>query len=107
MNDLNIGEYRTNDFIICGIATGKDINPMEFTNGLKHVGYELENNIQVNKQIAGTNMIVNYGLLLPIHQVYDIFMDVYNNSLFESRQYVIDNDNYESWNGKSINELVF
>lgn len=107
MNDLNTGAFPTNDFIICGIGTCRDIGVHEFINGLKHIDYELENNICANKYISRTNMIITYGILLPIHQIYDVFMDVYNNCLFESTKYVIDNDNYESWNGKSINELAF
>ena len=107
MNELNHSGYITNDFIICAIGTSTNVAADEFNTGLKHIGYELENNLQINKKIPGTNMIINYNLLLPIHQVYDVFMDVYNNCIFESTKYVIDNDNYESWNGKSINELVF
>ena len=36
-----------------------------------------------------------------------IFMDVYNINIFESNKYSIDDENYESWNDKSINELKF
>ena len=107
MNELNHIAYSTNDFIICAICTSPNIGKREFYNGLKNIDYELENHRQVDKQIQGTNISVNYNLLLPIHQVYDLFMDVYNNCVFESTKYVIDNENYESWNGKSINELVF
>ena len=107
MNELNHGKYITNDFIICAIGTSPNVEPHEFINGLKHIGYELENNIQISKKIQGKNITVDYNMLLPIHQVYDLFMDVYNNCLFESTKYVIDNENYESWNGKSINDLVF
>ena len=63
--------------------------------------------MQIYKKFHGSNINVNYALLLPIHPVYDLFMDVYNNCIFESTKYVIDNENYESWNGKSINQLVF
>jgi len=107
MNELNHSGYITNDFIICAIGTSPNVAADEFNTGLKHIGYELENNLEILKIVRGTNIIVNYNLLLPVHQVYDVFMDVYNNCIFESTKYVIDNDNYESWNGKSINELVF
>ena len=107
MNELNHGEYITNDFIICAIGTSPNIGPQEFYNGLKHIGYELENNLQVYKKIQGCNITINYSLLLPIHQVYDLFMDVYNNCIFESTKYSIDDKNNEYWNGKSINDLVF
>ena len=107
MNDLNHGGYTTNDFIICAIGTSTNIVKQEFYNGLKHIGYELENAMQVYKNIPGSNITIDYSLLLPIHQVYDLFMDVYNNCIFESTKYVIDNANYESWNKKPINNLVF
>jgi len=111
MNDLNYGnpirDYITNDFIICAIGTATSVDPLEFKNGLKHIGYENENEVVINKKIPGTDVIIPYSILLPIHQVYDLFMDVYNNCIFESSKYIIDNDNYESWNGKSINELAF
>jgi hypothetical protein len=107
MNELNHSKYITNDFIICAIGTSPKVDPNEFNTGLKYIGYEMENNIEVIKKTGRTNILVNYKLLLPVHQVYDVFMDVYNNCLFESTKYVIDNNNYESWNGKSINELAF
>ena len=107
MNDFNYGEYTTNDFIICAIGSRTTDEPLEFNNGIKYIGYELENYIEINKQIPGFNIKCNYTLLLPIHQIYDIFMDIYNDCIFESTKYVIDNDNYESWNGKSINTLGF
>lgn len=107
MNELNHGEYITNDFIICAIGNRPNIDTNEFHNGLKHIGYELENNLQVYKKIHRMNIIIDYSLLLPIHQVYDLFMDVYNNCVFESTKYVIDNENYESWNNQPINDLVF
>jgi hypothetical protein len=107
MNELNHSKYITNDFIICAIGTSPKVDPNEFNTGLKYIGYEMENNIEVIKKTSRTNILVNYNLLLPVHQVYDVFMDVYNNCLFESTKYVIDNNNYESWNGKSINELAF
>ena len=107
MNELNYGEFIVKDFIICVIGTSPNVDQNEFNNGLKYIGYELENNLLINKKIPNSKIIINYSLLLPIHQVYDLFMDVYNICNFESAQYVIDNENYESWNGKSINELPF
>ena len=103
MNYINHGGYTTNDFIICSICTSPNIDTHEFINGLKHIGYELKNSLQVYKNIPSLNIAVDYSLLLPIHQIYDLFMDVYNNCLFKSTKYVIDNDNYEYWNGKLIN----
>ena len=83
-------------------------NIKEFENGLNNNNYEILNcrNVVINLNIK-TKINCVFRLYLPIHEIYDIFMDVYNNTIFESKQYVIDDNNYESWNGKSINELNF
>lgn len=108
MNNINREhKYSTNDFIICAIGTSTSVSEHEFDIGLKNIEYERANYITIQKKTVGTNNYFSYTLLLPVHQVYDLFMDVYNNCIFESTKYVIDNDNYESWNGKSINELAF
>ena len=110
MNHLNFisdSQYQTKDFIVCAIGTALQMEPKELTNGLKNIRYELNNFKDINAVIPGTKNTINYQLMLPVHNIYDLFMDVYNNCIFESKQYVIDDDNYESWNNKSINELDF
>lgn len=106
MNELNHSGYITNDFIICAIGISPDDAVDKFHKYLKINRYEPKNNIQINKIIPETNIIINCNFLLPIHQVYDAFMFA-NTCIFESTKYVIDNDNYESWNCTSINNLVF
>ena len=110
MNQLNIisdEKYKTKDIIVVAIGnTNDNTNPIEFYNGLINNNYELYNYRDVIIKVA-ENVNIGYILLLPINKVYDIFMDVYNNTLFESKKYEMDNENYESWEGKSINELDF
>jgi len=43
-----------------------------------------------------------FQLYLPIYDIYNIFLDVYNNSVFVSKKYSIDKDNNEFWNSKNI-----
>ncbi len=107
MNDYNHGNFTTNDFIICAIGTSSKVDPYEFLNGLKHINYELKNRYYINKTIQKLGIISCYSLLLPINKVYNLFMDIYNNCVFESTKYKIDNNNYEFWNSKSINEIAF
>lgn len=110
MNQLNIisdEKYKTKDFIVVAIGnTNDNTNPIEFYNGLINNNYELYNYRDVIIKVA-ENVNIGYILLLPINKVYDIFMDVYNNTLFESKKYEMDDNNYESWAGNSINELDF
>lgn len=110
MNQLNIisdEKYKTKDFIVVSIGnTNDNTNPIEFYNGLINNNYELYNYRDVIIKVA-ENINIGYILLLPINKVYDIFMDVYNNTLFESKKYEMDDNNYESWAGNSINELDF
>ena len=118
----NGNEYcKTNDFIIIAIGenTNKDamtlqigdnsgVNNVEFYNALIAKGYNMNNyydfRLLINEKFK---IYKNFNLMLPIHEVYDIFMDVYNNSLFETKKYAMDDDNYESWNGVSINQIKF
>ena len=110
MNNLNYyspEEYKTCDFVVLAICNKSNYNnPKEFYDGLINNNYEMYNFkdivININQKIQ-----IGYSLMLPVHEVYDIFMDVYNINLFESNKYSIDDENYESWNDKSINELKF
>ena len=58
-------------------------------------------NVIINLNIKTKKNCV-FRLYLPIHEIYDIFMDVYNNTIFESKQYVIDDNNYEDFEGKVL-----
>lgn len=132
LNQLSDKKFHTSDFIVCAIGsstTNDGVESLEFTNGLKHIRYEMENYLKIKtpftvkatKLDTGSNdsaiggsgsgidnvQSIQYSLMLPIHNIYDLFMDVYNDYIFESKKYVIDDENYESWNGKSINEYSF
>ena len=112
LNKISPDEFKTNDFIVVAISTKPIINNYhnEFYEGLINNNYELYNFKNMKIKITNKNNkshYINYIMMLPIHEIYDIFMDVYNNTIFESAKYVIDNDNYESWNGVSINNLKF
>jgi hypothetical protein len=107
MNDFNHDKYITNDFVVCAIGTSANFDPTEFHNGLKHTGYEMKNAIYINKRICRLNIISYYCLLLPTHQIHNLFMDVYNNCVFESSKYSIDKKNRETWNDKPIKQLSF
>ena len=118
--NTNGNEYcKTNDFIIIAIGEninkeamtldiGNDIgvNNVEFYNALISKGYNMQNyydfRLIMNEKFKISK---NFNLMLPIHEVYDIFMDVYNNSLFETKKYVMDDNNFESWNDVSINDI--
>ena len=110
MNKLNASspnKFKTTNFIIIAISKNNNNDSYEFNNGLNNINYEIINSRNIIIKSTFVNAHENYILLLPIHEVYDIFMDVYNNTIFESSKYVIDDNNYESWNGKSINDIQF
>lgn len=108
LNRISEKKYYTSDFIVCAIGNSSLKESAEFANGLKNINYEMENYINVKSYVETNGLqYITYSLMLPIHNIYDLFMDVYNNCIFESKKYVIDDENYESWNGKSINELTF
>lgn len=109
LNNISNEEYNTKDFVVVAIGnTNNNTNPVEFYNGLINNNYELFNYRDVIIKVdENQNINLGFILMLPIHKVYDIFMDVYNNTLFESKKYEMDDNNYESWNGKSINEITF
>jgi hypothetical protein len=105
MNLLNHSidsKYYTSDFIVCAICTSTTTIPNEFSNGLKNIGYKMENYINVNAKTVNGNNTIAYSLMLPVKGVRDLFMDVYNNCLFESKKYLIDENNNEIWNGNKI-----
>jgi hypothetical protein len=82
----------------------------EFIQGLKNNNYTTEDHLitaSIPMMKINTNIIPSFQVLftLPIHEVYDVFADTFNETIFESKNYVMDNENYESWKNKSINEI--
>lgn len=118
MNYINFyirKEFKTSDFIVIAIGSqSPNDNINEFSNGLININYEINNFMNIrfiakDKNINEENVgnAYQYQLMLPIHNIYDLFMDVYNNNIFESKKYEIDDDNFESWNKASINDIGF
>lgn len=118
MNYINFyirREFKTSDFIVIAIGSqSPNDNPKEFYNGLININYEMDNLMNIrfiakDKEINAGSVgnAYQYQLMLPIHNIYDLFMDVYNNNIFESKKYEIDDDNFESWDKASINDIEF
>lgn len=107
-NNYSEEKYRTNDFIIVAMSQiNENTNPKELYSGLIANEYEMSNYHDVTVKMPNTNNTAGYVLTLPIHQVYDIFLDVFPNVVFETKHYEMDNNNFESWKGISMNELSF
>ena len=97
------------DFIVVAISSISDINkliPNELFHGFVNINYEIHNLRDINVKISDNNYI-KVILTLPVKNIYKMFMDVYNENLFESKKYKIDENNYESWNGISLNKSPF
>lgn len=110
INSIILSNLKTSDFVVIAISTISNTKPDEFYIGLININYELFNmyDIVCKKRIAQNSNIVNLFKVtyaLPVHEVYDMFLDAFNDIVFESKKYEIDDNNYESWNGKSINEI--
>jgi len=105
LNYLSKDELKNQDFIVLAISKDKDLeknNPYEFYNGLRNINYDILNtkHIQLDKEHK-----IGFTLLLPIKQIYDLFLDVYNDTIFESTSYKIDFDNNEYWYNNSMNDI--
>ena len=105
LNHYSHDIYKNEDFIV--LAISKDTNninsnPNEFYNGLQNINYDLCNVKHIN--LTKENKI-GFTLLLPIKQIYELFLDVYNDIIFESTSYKIDFDNNEYWYNNSINDI--
>lgn len=107
MNVLNLNthdDYKNKDFIILAISKENIINPNEFYDSLCNINYEYSNFKHIN---AINNNKLGFILLLPIKKIYDLFLDVYNNVIFESTAYHIDVKNNEYWYDNLLDELIY
>ena len=100
LNSLVKDEFKNSDFVIVAISKSNNTTPNEFFNGLKHINYELFN----IKNIILKNYNCGFILLLPSKEVYDLFLDVYNNTVFVSSLYKINKNNNETWGNISISQ---
>ena len=104
LNYLSNDAYKNKDFIVLGISNSKqNFNANEFFNGLFNIKYDSFNikNIILNK-----NGLIGYTLLLPTKKVYDMYMDVFNDVIFESIGYKIDSNNDEYWYNDFLNDVM-
>ena len=102
LNSLTRYEYKNKDFVIVAISKSNNIKPNEFFDGLKNINYELFN----IKNIIFKNYNYGFILLLPMKEVYDLFLDVYNNTIFVSSLYKINKNNTETWGNTLINKTI-
>jgi len=104
LNYLSNDAYKNKDFIVLGISNSKvNTNHNEFFNGLFNIKYESFNikNIILNKK-----GVIGYTLLIPTKKVYDMYMDVFNDVIFESIGYKIDSNNDEYWYNNFLNDVM-
>ena len=109
MNSVTEEKYKILDFIIVAICENNNPkeNIIEFYNSLEKRGYGIDNYKDIDlyipdKFIQNKLNKIKYTMLLPTRQIYDIFMDVYPNSLFVSKKYKINSFNFELWNNIEI-----
>ena len=73
-----------------------------------NIKYDLNNLKDIIFSIKDENNNINslkYTLTLPIHNIYNMLMDICNNTIFESKLYSIDKNNIEKWNNIQINDM--
>ena len=103
INSLKINELNNEDFVVLAISKDNNtLNDNEFYNSLKNINYQLTN---VKKIILDKKKNTGFTLFLPVKDIYDLFLDVYNNFIFESTSYKINSDNNECWYNHSFNDV--
>jgi hypothetical protein len=102
LNAYTKDNYNNEDFIVLAISKENDTKYDEFYNGLININYELFNmkNITIDKYNK-----IGFTLLLPIYEVYNLFMDVFNDIIFESTSYKINYDNNEMFYDNTIYDV--
>ena len=82
----------------------------DITKGFTDINYELFNTKDIIfsfKNKKNNNFTLKYTLVLPVHNVYNMILNICNNSIFKSKLYSIDNDNIEKWNNIPFNEIEY
>lgn len=102
--------HKIKDFIIVAIGTNnlkyndnRKINS-EFFGGMININYELFNIKMLDIKTSCGN-ILRFIMLLPIYEINNLFFDIYNDIIYESKKYKIDKNNYETWNNKPLRKL--
>ena len=107
INHISEDKYVNEDFVVAAIGRMNEKRTNEFYDGLVNINYELFNVKNINVRIDKDNAkIVKYILTLPIYNVYNAFMDIYNDIIFESSLYKIDDKNFEYWDSVSISDVA-
>ena len=112
LNTISSKKYKTEDFIIVAIInSNNNMNNMivkDILNGFININYNLFNlkDIVFNlKNKENVDYSIKYTLTLPIINIYNMMMDICNNTIFESKLYSIDNNNNENWKNIPLNEI--
>ena len=104
LNYLSNDAYKNKDFIVLAISKSqKNFNPIEFFNGLFNIKYE---HFNIKNIIIKNTRLIGFTLLLPTKKVYDMYMDVFNDVIFESTAYKINNENTEYWYTNNLKEIM-
>jgi hypothetical protein len=104
LNSISEEKYKNEDFIVVAAGSVNDNIPGDFIKGINNIKYELFNLVNVIFNLKNDNFI-KYTLTLPIHNVNNMILDIFNETIFESKYYTIDKNNNERWNGIPLNEI--
>ena len=94
MNSVSTETFVTNDFIV--ISIGRSIHPVntsiceELYNSFNSINIKLFN-IYKDTETVNTLPYFNYIITQSMHKVYTMFMDVFNDIIFETKKYNFDN----------------
>jgi len=101
LNQLSNEKYKNEDFVVIAIGNLYN-NPYELYNGFINVNYELFNVKEITNNIDNTKYI-KYLLTLPVKDVHNMILDIFKDTIFESKLYSINSKNDETWNGIPLN----
>ena len=104
LNTISDKKYTNEDFIVVAIGSVNNSIPGEFINGINNINYELFNLVNVIFNFKN-NDFMKYTLTLPIININNMVLDIFNEIIFESKLYSIDKNNNERWDGIPLNEI--
>jgi len=104
LNYLSNDAYKNKDFLVLAISNSQqNFNTSEFFNGLFNIKYE---DFNIKNILLNNSGLIGFTLLLPTKKVYDMFMDVFNDVIFESTAYKINTENTEYWYSNDLKEIM-
>ena len=104
LNNISEEKYKNDDFVIISVGSINNKTQHEFFKGLININYELFNVNDVIFNLKNNNYF-KYSLTLPIYDINNMILDIFDNTVFESKLYSIDKNNNEKWNGVSLNKI--